>query len=93
MAIALLSTFYGVVLANLFFVPLSNKLKEFMDQEEMRLDLIQEGILDLFDGEHPRAMEHKLERLAMAVLKPVQPQSRPRLIVMPPKRHTSTVVS
>ena len=36
MAIALLSTFYGVVLANLCFVPLSNKLMEFMDHEEIR---------------------------------------------------------
>ncbi|MEE9910755.1 MAG: MotA/TolQ/ExbB proton channel family protein [Deltaproteobacteria bacterium] len=64
MAIALLSTFYGVVLANICFVPLSNKLREFMDQDLLRMDMIKEGILDIYDGEHPRALQYKLETLA-----------------------------
>lgn len=64
MAIALLSTFYGVVLANICFVPLSNKLKEFMDQDLLRMDMIKEGILDIYDEEHPRALQYKLETLA-----------------------------
>jgi chemotaxis protein MotA len=64
MGIALLSTFYGVVLANLCFTPLSNRLREFMDQEALRLDLIQEGILDLYDQENPIAMKYKLESLS-----------------------------
>ena len=63
MAIALLSTFYGVVLANICFVPLSNKLREFMDQDLLRMDMIKEGILDIYDGEHPRALQYKLETL------------------------------
>jgi chemotaxis protein MotA len=67
MAIALLSTFYGVVLANLCFIPLSNKLKEFMDYEEICLDLIQEGVLDLYDEENPRVIQHKLEALSTTV--------------------------
>jgi chemotaxis protein MotA len=64
MAIALLSTFYGVVLANICFVPLSNKLREFMDQDLLRMDIIQEGILDIYDLEHPRAVQYKLGTLA-----------------------------
>ncbi|PKN18028.1 MAG: hypothetical protein CVU71_10920 [Deltaproteobacteria bacterium HGW-Deltaproteobacteria-6] len=64
MGIALLSTFYGVVLANICFVPLSNKLREFMDQDLLRMDMIIEGILDIYDGEHPRALQYKLETLA-----------------------------
>lgn len=64
MAIALLSTFYGVVLANICFVPLSNKLREFMDQDLLRMDIIQEGILDIYDEEAPRAIQYKLETLA-----------------------------
>jgi chemotaxis protein MotA len=63
MGIALLSTFYGVVFANLCFMPLSHKLREFMDQEAARFDLIHEGILDIYDQENPRAMEYKLESL------------------------------
>jgi chemotaxis protein MotA len=92
MAIALLSTFYGVVLANLCFVPLSNKLKEFMDQEEIRFDLIQEGILDLYDKENPRAIKHKLETLATAVATPTRTIPRPRLIPIPPKKQTYSVM-
>lgn len=64
MGIALLSTFYGVVFSNLCFVPLSNKLREFMDQEAVRFDLILEGILDVYDQENPKAIEYKLESLS-----------------------------
>ena len=64
MAIALLSTFYGVVLANICFVPLSNKLREFMDQDLLRMDMVKEGILDIYDEEAPRAIQYKLETLA-----------------------------
>jgi chemotaxis protein MotA len=64
MAIALLSTFYGVVLANICFVPLSNKLREFMDQDLLRMDIIVEGILDIYDHEHPQAIEYKMATLA-----------------------------
>lgn len=63
MGIALLSTFYGVVFANLCFMPLSHKLREFMDQEAARFDLIQEGILDIYDQENPRAVAYKMESL------------------------------
>lgn len=64
MAIALLSTFYGVVLANVCFVPLSNKLREFMDHDLLRMDMIIEGILDIYDREHPQAIEYKMTTLA-----------------------------
>ncbi len=64
MGIALLSTFYGVVLANICFVPLSNKLREFMDQDLLRMDMVQEGILDIYDEEAPQAIQYKLETLA-----------------------------
>jgi chemotaxis protein MotA len=84
MGVALLSTFYGVVFANLCFMPLSNKLREFMDQEAIRLDIIQEGILDVYNHENPRAMEYKLETLSSVSargsrINPVRP--RPELVV------------
>jgi len=93
MAIALLNTFYGVVLANLCFVPLSNKLREFMDHEEIRLELIQEGILDLYDKENPRAIQFKLEALSAAATRP-HPTGRQREFVsLPPKKRASSVAS
>ncbi|MHB8910084.1 MAG: motility protein A [Syntrophales bacterium] len=84
MAVALLCTFYGVILANLCFVPLANKLKEFMDQDELRMEMIREGILDIHDHEHPRAIQYKLETLARALGTPAQAAARPKLVLMPP---------
>jgi chemotaxis protein MotA len=95
MALALLSTFYGVVLANLCFVPLSNKLMEFMDREEIRLDLIREGILDLYDGANPRLTRFKLETLSANVMKPDTAPRQPnlRLSLMASRRRSSSVIS
>ena len=64
-ALAFLSTFYGVLLSRLGLVPLANRMKEFIDEETFRMGLIQEGILDIWDQEHPRAIQFNLEsRLA-----------------------------
>lgn len=93
MAIALLSTFYGVVLANLCFVPLSNKLMEFMDHEEMLLDLVQEGILDLHDQENPWAIRFKLEALSSTAMKPGPTWRRSKFFLRPPKDETSPAAS
>jgi chemotaxis protein MotA len=93
MAIALMNTFYGVVLANLCFVPLSNKLREFMDHEAIRLELIQEGILDLYDKENPRAIQFKLEALSAAVMRPNPTRRRPEFVSIPPKKRVSSVAS
>ena len=93
MAVALLSTFYGVVFANLCFIPLANKLREFMDQEQVRLDLIQEGILDIYDEENPKAIEYKLEILSSPMgfkATPVLPRSR--LFAVPTPKEASSVV-
>ena len=84
MAVALLCTFYGVILANLAFVPLSNKLKEFMDQEELRMEMIQEGVLDLHDQEHPRAVRYKLETLTKSVGTQDRTSTRPKLVLLTP---------
>lgn len=60
-AVAFLSTFYGVLLGRLGLVALTRRLGEFMQEERFRMDLVQEGILDLREGEHPRALQFKLE--------------------------------
>jgi len=96
MGIALLSTFYGVVFANLCFIPLSNKLREFMDQEATRLDLIQEGILDIYDQENPRAMEYKLESLSSLSTKGSKQglvTPRPKLVATTTPKMQATAVS
>ena len=49
MAVALITTFYGVVLANLIFTPISKKLKVQSDQEALQKELYMEGLLSIQD--------------------------------------------
>jgi chemotaxis protein MotA len=83
-AFAILSTFYGLILARLFFAPLANKLKEFMEQERLRMEIIQDGILCLYDQEHPRAILNKLEIRSAAMALSNQLRISPRIVLLPP---------
>ena len=60
MAVALVTTFYGTILANLVFNPLSKKLKAVGNREYLRKELILEGLLSIQDGENPRIIREKL---------------------------------
>ncbi len=60
MSVALITTFYGVVMANLIFTPMSRKLKVMGNDEYLRKELILEGILSIQDGENPRIIREKL---------------------------------
>lgn len=60
MAIALLTTFYGSFLANVFFLPLADKLRFFHDQEMLIKRLIVNGILSIANGDHPAVVQEKL---------------------------------
>jgi chemotaxis protein MotA len=60
MAIALITTFYGAVLANLIFLPIAGKLKTRSKQEIMVKELVMEGVLSIQSGDNPRIVEQKL---------------------------------
>ncbi|MCX7772638.1 MAG: motility protein A [Clostridia bacterium] len=61
MALAIITTFYGSVLANFLCTPIANKLAG-NSADEIRLrELMVEGILSIQSGENPRLMEHKLK--------------------------------
>ena len=60
MAVALITTFYGAVLANLIFIPLAGKLKERTKSEVLIKEMIIEGILAIQSGDNPRIVEQKL---------------------------------
>lgn len=60
MAVALITTFYGAVLANLVFNPMSAKLKNRSKEEVLIRGMILEGILCISKGENPRIIEEKL---------------------------------
>ena len=60
MAVAMITTFYGAVLANLFFIPMSDKLSGRNEEEITNMNIIFEGIIAIREGEHPKLMEDKL---------------------------------
>ncbi len=60
MAVALITTFYGAVLANLVFLPIAGKLKHRSKEEIVIKEMIMEGILAISKGENPRIIEEKL---------------------------------
>ncbi len=60
MGIALVTTFYGVLLANLLFIPIAGKLKTRSDEEVHSLNIIKAGILSIHAKEHPLIMREKL---------------------------------
>ena len=60
MAVALLTTMYGSVLANMFFTPFETKLKEYNADEILVKTIMLEGIMSLQSGDNPRIVEQKL---------------------------------
>lgn len=61
MAVALITTFYGSVLANAICTPVSNKLKADNAVEMMLKEVMIEGLLSIQAGENPRVIEEKLK--------------------------------
>lgn len=60
MAVAMLTTFYGSLIANLIFIPMSAKLKRRSEEETLNMTLLFEGVISIREGEHPRILEDKL---------------------------------
>lgn len=61
MAIALLTTLYGAILANLVALPIADKLKRRSQEEELNKRLVLEGVLGLQKGLNPRVLEELLK--------------------------------
>ncbi len=60
MAIAMITTLYGALLANLFFIPMSGKLKMRSEQEVQFKEMLLTGILAVQAEESPRVIKTKL---------------------------------
>lgn len=59
-ATAFVATIYGVGAANIFFLPMANKIKRKLTLEKERKTLIAEGVLAIQEGLNPRVLEEKL---------------------------------
>ncbi len=60
-AVAFVSTIYGVGSANLFFLPVANKLKSIVHQKSKLQELIVDGLVAIAEGENPRMIEGRLQ--------------------------------
>ncbi len=61
MAVALLTTLYGSLIANWIATPVADKLKVNNEQEIMLKSIMIEGLLSIQAGENPRVIEEKLK--------------------------------
>jgi chemotaxis protein MotA len=60
MAVALLTTFYGSIMANLMCLPIAGKLRGRSKEESLIKEMVIEGVLSLSRGENPRIVEQKM---------------------------------
>ncbi len=60
-AVAFVATIYGVGFANLFFLPISNKLKTLSRDQMEYQEMVVDGISMIAEGENPTAIRNKLE--------------------------------
>ncbi|QYJ74233.1 flagellar motor protein PomA [Shewanella sp. FJAT-52076] len=57
MAVALLTTLYGAVIANMVAIPIADKLSLRMSEEMLNRNLIMDAVLAIQDGQNPRVIE------------------------------------
>jgi len=60
MAVALLTTLYGAMLANMFALPISDKLKLRSAEEQMNKNIIIQSVLGIQEGQNPKVLEELL---------------------------------
>lgn len=61
MAVALITTFYGSILANLVFIPMAGKLGIYSKAEIMAMEITLEGICTISRGENPTVVREKMQ--------------------------------
>ena len=59
-AVAFVATIYGVGAANLFFLPVAGKINLRVRQEQVRREMMLEGVISILEGMNPRMIETKL---------------------------------
>ena len=60
MAVALLTTFYGSVMANIICMPIAGKLRTRSKEEMLTKEMTLTGVISLSNGDNPRILEQKL---------------------------------
>ena len=61
MALALLTTLYGAVIANVFCLPMADKLQIRSQEELLSMQVCLEGVLGITDGLNPKSLDEQLK--------------------------------
>ena len=61
MATALITTFYGCIMAHLIAAPIANRLRTIHADELLCMQIVEEGALAIISGANPRYIQEKLE--------------------------------
>ncbi|MEG0978669.1 MAG: motility protein A [Oscillospiraceae bacterium] len=75
MSVALITTFYGSLLANLILMPIANKLKIKHYEEMVCKEVIVEGVLAIHSGTNPRHIEERLKAFVNSKERVIEPVS------------------
>ena len=62
-AAAFIATLWGVMSANVIWLPISNRLKRLAELESARMEIIVEGVAAIQSGANPRVIQHRLVSL------------------------------
>jgi chemotaxis protein MotA len=60
MAVAMITTLYGAVMANVICIPFAEKLNYNSRQEMLAMELVVRGVMAIRDGDSPRSVQQKL---------------------------------
>lgn len=60
MSIALLTTYYGAIIANFLALPMADKLKSQHEQENLIKTIILKGVMAIQSGDNPRIVQQRL---------------------------------
>ena len=72
MAVALLTTLYGALIANLLCIPLAGKLETRSQEEVLLRELMITGLTSLVEGHPPRMVEERLNAFLSPSTRPLQ---------------------
>lgn len=79
MAVALLTTLYGAIMANVVFLPLADKLALRTNEEALAKTIIIKGVMSIQAGDNPRVVESKLKTFLPAVRRMVSDEGAAEL--------------
>ena len=79
-AVAFVSTLYGIGIANLFFLPLAGKMKIRMRERQLMHEMTLEAVIAIIQGLSARALKQKLQSYIVAGKVSPPPQPEPEMV-------------